>query len=100
MAFEGFREPGDRGAYGQSLAVLDGLPRGPMLQQVDRRSVATVRAENLLGQGRFEEATAPARAALEASTGLSKAERADTLLLVARVDMSGGSAQPTRLSRH
>lgn len=64
-----------------------------------QRAVATIRAENLLGQGRFDEAAAHAQAALGASAGLSKGEIADSLLLVARVAVSRQPPQTQALER-
>jgi len=71
-----------RGAYRESMRVLDKIatPRSD-----DRRAIATIRAENLLGQGRFDEAFTSAQAALDASVGLSKGDVADALLLLARI---------------
>jgi CHAT domain-containing protein/tetratricopeptide (TPR) repeat protein len=89
----------DRGAYGDSLSVLNGIPTSTTLTQTERRSTATIRAEDLLGQGRFDDAGAPAQAALDASTGLSKQDIADTLFLVAKIALAGDGSPTAALER-
>lgn len=89
----------DRGAYSESLAVLDAFPASAVQQQTNRRSISTIRAEDLLGQGRFAEAAVPAQAALDASAGLSKQDVADTLFLVAKVAVTGDASPTEALER-
>ncbi|MBR1225219.1 tetratricopeptide repeat protein [Bradyrhizobium sp. AUGA SZCCT0176] len=89
----------EKGAYEQSLSTLNGIPTSARLSQTERRSVATIRAENLLGQGRFHDAVAPAQAALDASSGLSNQDIADTLFLVAKVAVSGDGSPTEALER-
>ncbi|MCP2223562.1 MULTISPECIES: CHAT domain-containing protein [Bradyrhizobium] len=84
----------DKGAYRESLSVLDAMLASKPLSQAERRNSATVRAEDLLGQARFDEAVVSAQAALDATAGLSKQEMADTLFLVAKIAASG-DASPT-----
>ncbi|MDK1376429.1 MULTISPECIES: tetratricopeptide repeat protein [unclassified Sinorhizobium] len=95
-AIQQAREFTNQGAYRGSLSILD---RATTVRPVDRRAVAAIRAENLLGQGRFEEASASAQAALEASTDLSKEELADTLLLIARIAVTREPPQTEALER-
>jgi CHAT domain-containing protein/tetratricopeptide (TPR) repeat protein len=89
----------DRGSYAESLSVLGGIPASTALSQAERRSIATIRAEDLLGQGRYDDAVAPAQAALDASSGLRKQDIADTLFLVAKVAVSGEGSAAEALER-
>jgi CHAT domain-containing protein/tetratricopeptide (TPR) repeat protein len=87
-SIEQAQEKVSSGAYSEAIAVLDAIPAGAAAPPEVRRRIDTIRAESLLGQGYFDAAVAPARAALEASRGLAAGEVADTLLLVARVEIS------------
>ncbi|MES0030404.1 tetratricopeptide repeat protein [Mesorhizobium sp. M0040] len=89
----------DRGAYRESLAILDGLPGTATMQRSDQRAAAMIRAEDLLGEGRFDEAATPAQAALDASDGVSKGDLADTLLVVARIAVLRGTSQADTLAQ-
>ncbi|SIT56158.1 exported hypothetical protein [Mesorhizobium prunaredense] len=89
----------DRGEYRQSLAILDGLPGTAAMQRTDQRAAAVIRAEDLWGEGRFDEAAAPAQAALDASDGVSKGDLADTLLLIARIAVSREAPPAEALGR-
>ncbi|UVO30142.1 tetratricopeptide repeat protein [Bradyrhizobium arachidis] len=98
-AIEQARQLLDRGAYGASLSALDSIPASTALSQTERRSIATIRAEDLFGQGKFDDAVAPAQTALDASDGLSKQDMADALFLVAKVAVAGDGSPTEALER-
>jgi tetratricopeptide (TPR) repeat protein len=82
----------DKGDYRGALNQLDALAGETALAAPLRQRIYTVRAEALLGEAYYDEAVAPARAAVEQFDSLSKADRADGLLLIARIEVQRGDS--------
>jgi CHAT domain-containing protein/tetratricopeptide (TPR) repeat protein len=82
-------ENADNGDYRGALQQLNALAEDPAPL---RRRILTIRAESLLGEGSYDAAAAPARAAVEEFDSLSKADRADGLLLIARIEVQRGDS--------
>jgi CHAT domain-containing protein/tetratricopeptide (TPR) repeat protein len=88
-------ESADKGDYRGTLQQLDLLGDGRDLSDQLRRRMLTVRAESLLGEGYYDEAITPARAAVDGFDPRSKAEHADGLLLIARIEAQRGEKATT-----
>lgn len=84
----------ESGDYRGALNRLDALPTVAAGDLQLKRRISTVRALALLGEGYYDAALAPAREALDPGDDLSKEDRADGLLLLAKIEMqSSGNAQ-------
>jgi CHAT domain-containing protein/tetratricopeptide (TPR) repeat protein len=95
----GAAESANKGDYRGALQQLGTLADGSRLAAPLRRRILTVRAESLLGEGYYDAAVAPALAAVNGFNDLSKADRADGLLLIARIEVQRGDKAAAALER-
>src|SRR5712691_8120965 len=88
----------DNGDYRGALRQLDAISGGSALPAPLQRRISIIRAESLLGEGYYDAAVAPAQAAVGRTDDLSKEDRADGLLLVARIEMQRSGNVPAKLA--
>ena len=88
----------DKGDYRGALQQLSSIADGAILTGTLRRRFLTVRAESLSGDGYYDMAAAAAREAVD-GFDLSKPDRADGLLLVARIEMLRGEKAAAALEQ-
>jgi CHAT domain-containing protein/tetratricopeptide (TPR) repeat protein len=86
----------DKGDYRAAVKRLDAISNAASLPASLRRRMLAVRAESLLGEGFYDSAIAFAREAIEGADDMSKADRADGLLLVAKIEMQRSDNAPAR----
>jgi CHAT domain-containing protein/tetratricopeptide (TPR) repeat protein len=89
----------DKGDYRGALEQLDALGDRSGVAAALRRRILTVRAGSLLGEGYFDAAIGPAREAVDGFGDLSPADRADGLLLIARIEVQRGDEASAALER-
>jgi hypothetical protein len=85
-----------KGDYPAAIKQLDAISTVAPLPTPLRRRMLTVRAESLLGEGYYDAAITPAHDAIDGTGDLSKADRADGLLLIAKIEMQRSDNGPAK----